>query len=321
MGLANETFTFSPAAEVVFPVSASNGQRLWVADQGTDDTWTIDSDNFCIVSDNLCFVSLDSMNKVALIKEKFTTCPLQNIANGNVGPTPNCVYTCNSGFALNEDANSCTAVVGLEEFENQFNETTTETTTTAEQQIFENQIAVPVKEYDFPPGHFRYRASSDKFYRYLDENGLEATYDEDGGVAEGSELGTARLVNTSYLSRNPRSAEEQLMANETRKSEAQKEEDEGDFMNYLITMRNYFGNNAQENTFTTLSAGADAENGGEASGEAGESGTTGTAAGEENQEGGTFLSSGAMLPSTGPGIFVTIAIVGFALMMFGARRS
>ena len=261
-------------------------------------------------------MSLKKVNKIALIKEKFETCPVQNIANGTVGATPGCVFTCNSGFTLNEDADGCEAVVGLEEFENQFAETTETTTTTAEQQIFENQIAAPVKEYDFPPGHFRYRASGDKFYRYLDEDGLTATYDADGGVEETSDLGTARLVNTSYLSRNPRSAEEQLMAGSTSaKSDAELAEEEGDFMSYLITMRNYFGSNAQENNFTTLSAGA--EDGTEVA----EAPATGEAAESGEAEGGAFLSSGALLPSTGPGIFVTIAIVGFALMMFGARRS
>ena len=313
LGLANEEFTFSTKAEVVFPVSVLNGQKLWLANQNADATWTVDKTNFCIVNDNLCFIALAKINKIALIKEKFDTCPVQNVANGSVSGTPNCIVTCNNGYALNEAANGCSAVVGLEEFENQFNETTTETTTTAQQQIFENQIAAPVKEYDFPPGHFRYRASSDKFYRYLDETGLTATYDEDGRVDESSELGQARLVNTSYLSRNPRSAEEQLMASNSDKSAQEKAQDEGDFMNYLITMRNYFGGNAQNNTYTSLSAGAEDGEAVAAEGEAGESGG--------QAQGGAFLSSGSMLPSTGPGIFVTIAIVGFALMMFGARRS
>lgn len=311
IGLANEEFGFSTPVEVVFPVSSQKGQKLWLANQNPDNTWTIDKNTFCIVDNNLCFLSFSKINKIALIKEKFQTCPVQNIANGKVGVAPNCIYSCNNGYDLNEAANGCVEVVGFEGFENQFNETTTETTTTTEQQIFENQITVPVKEYDFPPGHFRYRASGDKFYRYLNEDGLTATYDEDGGVEESSDLGTARLVNTSYLSRNPRTAEEQLMAVNSGKTVAQKAEDEGDFMSYLITMRNYFGKNSQENNFTTLSAGVE-DNSEGASAEA-------RAKGES--QGGDFLSSGALLPSTGPGIFITIAIVGFALMMFGARRS
>jgi|GEM_PF-5910420 len=77
-------------------------------------------------------------------------------------------------------------------------------------------------------------------------------------------------------------------------------------------MRNHFGENSQENNYTALSA----EGGEAAEGEASTGEITDT-----NNEGGEFLSSGPLLPSTGPGIFVTIAVVGFALMMFGARRS
>ena len=94
-------------------------------------------------------------------------------------------------------------------------------------------------------------------------------------------------------------------------------------MKYLITMRNYFGDNAQENNFTAMSAEsstapATPAEGGETAEEGGAS--TGSPT-EGGAEGGEFLSSGPLLPSTGPGIFITIAVVGFALMMFGARRS
>lgn len=320
LGLANETFTYSTAAEMVFPVSAQDNQKLWLANENADLTWTVNKNEFCIVSDNLCFMSLGSMNKVALIKEKFETCPVTQITNGNVGTVPNCIYTCTNGYALNDDATGCEAVVGIEEFENQFNETTAETNTVAEQQVFENQIAAPVKEYEFPPGHFRYRASGESFYRYLDEEGLtgEVWVDptERNQININTDAGKARMINTSYLSRNPRTAEEQLSAQATSKSEAEAKEDDESFMNYLITMRNYFGDNAAENNFATLSAegGADTV--------ASETTTNGEVSTASEETGETFLSSGgARLPSTGPGIFVTIAVVGFALMMFGARRS
>jgi len=321
IGLANETFTYSIGAEVVFPVSAQNNQKLYLAEENTDLTWTIDQSTFCIVSDNLCFMTLDSLNKVALIKEKFETCPVTQIANGTVGTAPNCIFTCSNGFKLNEAANGCEAVLGNEAFENQFNETTAQTDTVAAQQVFENQIAAPLKEYDFPPGHFRYRASGENFYRYLNDEGLTGDIWQDptarNQINAETEAGKVRLVNTSYMSRNPRSAEEQLSAQTTAKSEAQMKEDNEGFMNYLITMRNYFGDNAAENNFTTLSADGETQQVAES-----ESTTNGEASSGGEESGGTFLSSGgAMLPSTGPGIFVTIAVVGFALMMFGARRS
>jgi hypothetical protein len=328
MGLGNESFSFSLPAEAVFPVSASNGQKLYVATQKEDETWDVKMDEFCIVDNNLCFLELSSLNKVSLIKESFESCPTQNIANGNVGGTPSCIFSCNAGFMLNEAATGCVEAVGLEEFENQFAETTTETTTTAEQQIFENQIAAPLKEYVFPPGHFRYRASGDNFYRYFDEEGLDGDIwvDQNDGSTDMNErfrnslrndtdAGKARTTNMSFLSRNPRSAEEQLMAQGADKSMEEKAEDEEDFMSYLITMRNYFGPNAQENNYTAMSAEGAAE-----SEEASEAAASGTAAAPA-ESGGAFLSSGSLLPSTGPGIFITIAVLGFALMMFGARRS
>lgn len=318
IGLANEEFSFAPAADVVFPTGEQEGQKLYVATEGSDATWTVKTDLFCIVSQGLCALPLDAMNKIALIKEKFENCPVQNIANGTVGGTPSCIYSCNSGFQLNEEANGCEAVVSNEDFENSFEENTSETTTNQEQALFENQIVAPTKEYEFPPGHFRYRASGEKFYRYLDETGLAATYDEEGKVDPNSELGVARLNNTSYLSRNPRTAEEQLTAQATASSAASQAADDESFMSYLISMRNYFGSGAQENYYTALSA--EGGEGGDSEGGEGESATEGELSGG-GEEGGEFLSSGPTLPSTGPGIFVTIAVVGFALMMFGARRS
>jgi len=93
MGLANETFKFSVEAEVVFPVSAQSGQKLYVANEKTDGTWDVDKDTFCIVDNNLCFLQLTTINKVALIMEKFEACPVQNIANGTVGGTSNCIFS------------------------------------------------------------------------------------------------------------------------------------------------------------------------------------------------------------------------------------
>lgn len=322
MGLFNETFTFSTAAKFVFPVGEQDGQKLWVATQKDDDTWDVDKAVFCIVDSSLCALDLTSMDAVSLIKEKFESCPTQNIANGTVGGVPSCNYSCNSGFELNEDATGCEAVVTTEEFENSFNETTSETTTTAEQQLFENQIVAPVKEYEFPPGHFRYRASGEKFYRYLDETGLTGDVWKDPTEPNEFDLATdagqARVLNLSYLSRNPRTAEEQLAAQATNSTAADEEANEESFISYLISMRNHFGPNAQENNYTALSAEGGESTTTETSTEDGES--TGTST-EGETEGGTFLSSGPLLPSTGPGIFVTIAVVGFALMMFGARRS
>lgn len=319
IGLANETFGFSSGAEIVFPTGQQNGQKLYVSTEKDDATWDVDKAQFCIVSDGLCTLSLTSLNKIALIKELFESCPAEQIANGTVGSTPSCNITCNSGFELNEDGNGCVEAVAVENFEEQFTETTTETGL-GDDQFFENEIVAPAKEYEFPPGHFRYRASSEKFYRALDETGLTATFDDEGRIEKYSDLGLARHHNTTYLSRNPRTAEEQIAArNSTGEKTAaeQKSEDES-FTAYLIRMRNYFGAGSQENNYTALSA-----EGGSDSSDEGEEGEGGAAVGgfEGEDEGGEFLSSGPLLPSTGPGIFVTIAVVGFALMLFGARRS
>ncbi len=302
-GLSNETFTFSPEARVMLPVDAQDGQKAWIAYEGSD-TWTANDDDFCIIEGGLCYTEVGSVNKLAVVKKLYESCPRSSVSNGELSSAPNCIITCDSGYELNGNADACIEAssdggVGME--------TTGEEEAFAPTESGDDGLAfiVPEKEYDFPPGHFRYRASIDNFYRYLDESALE----------EG-DLETAKHVNTTYISRNPRTADEQIKAREAANAET-KVENEESFITYLIQMRNRFGENAQENHYTALSGG---ESGEKTASEDGES-TAEVAGGDEEDSGEYHSSGGMMLPSTGPGVFLTIALVGIGLMLFGVRRS
>ncbi len=302
-GLANEKFTFAPKAEVALPVDEQDGQKLWTAYEASDD-WQVKSiEDFCIADKGLCTLSVGDVNKIALVKENFDTCPITNISNGSVGSIPSCVITCDSGYELNSEANGC-ETISFGDGETAFDDTTTETGFTGDDNFLPTEFVAPAKEYEFPPGHFRYRASSEKFYRMLDEEGLDET-----------DLEVVRHQNTTYLSRNPRTAAEQIAAREAREGNRGETAAEKDgFISYLIEMRNKFGDNAQENHFTALS-----DEGGESHASAPVDGAGDDDDGDYYAAGGG--STGGLLPSTGPGMFLGIAVVGFMLMLFGARRS
>lgn len=105
-GLPNEEFTFSPAAKVVLPVDEIDGQKLWVAFNDGDD-WTVDDEKFCIIENGLCFIEVGSVESLALVKELFVSCPKSSVENGKVSNAPTCIISCNKGYELSEDGNSC----------------------------------------------------------------------------------------------------------------------------------------------------------------------------------------------------------------------
>ena len=290
-GISNEAFTFSPAARIVLPADEQDNQKLWVAYEGTTN-WTIQDSDFCIVENELCYFEVENVDSVALIRELYGTCPIRSVQNGSIGTIPNCIITCDSGYILNEGADDCEESVFDESIFDEAGDSE-ELGDLSEEDFYidENQIVLPAKEYNFPAGHFRYRASSERANRFLSEEGLTE-----------EEAAMARHVNMGSLSRHPRTAEEQLKNTKDKTASTRSSNEEG-FVSYLIQMRNRFGANAQENHYTAL-------------GESTEEGSVG-----EGDTGETLHASGPLLPSTGPGIFLSIAVVGFALMLFGARRS
>ncbi len=290
-GLADETFTFAPAARVVLPVNVPDGQKLWVAYPTSGDNWGIQEGDFCIVDSSLCYFEVGAVNSLTLVKESFGTCPSGSIANGSRGGIPNCIITCDRGFVLGDDANSC--IEGDNFLDDSDNAFVDETTNIDDfDQNPGEEIVLPEKEYNFMPGHFRYRDSGQRGKNLLDENGL--TQDE---------LAATRHTNTSFLSRNPRTAKEQLDIKNAGKNK-DKSKNEGDFVSYLIQMRNSFGTGNTNNDVIALSSDSEEINN------------------DTKTNTNLHASAGKLLPSTGgPSVFFIIAIVGFLLMMFsGARR-
>ncbi len=299
-GLANESFRFTTPAKAVFPVEAIDNQKLLIAYKNGG-TWSVDSTDFCIVENGLCYTEITDMSDIAFIREVFQTCPLKSITNGSAGSVPSCIITCNRGYELNEAANGCVASDGI--FTDDGDDGVGED---GEDMAYNDEVDDYSYEedsgpsYEFPPGYFRYNGTKDQRFRKLDVAELE-----------GDNLKLANRMNRGYLSRNPRSAEEQF------KKEEVVDEDKGDdgFASYLLQMRNIFtqdkikeemANNELKRVEAVAAENKEVEEG--------------ELVAKENQQSETFHSGAPLLPSTGPEVFVTIAVIGFLMMLFGARR-
>lgn len=294
-GLSNEEFTFSPEAKVVLPVDEIDGQKLWVAfvNRDDEDDWTVNEDKFCIVENGLCFVEIGSVKSLALVKELFVTCTKSSIENGKISNAPTCIVSCNNGYELTADGNACQEVEIFEE-------------TLGEEEVDENGEVVEnfeefeeffeeeEKVYEFPSGYFRYQGASDHRFRYLDEEGLT-----------GEALERVRSLNRSYLTRNHRTADEQVSGMASSASKQNEGSEKDSFLNYLLQMRNSFGAGKNANVYNVD------ENGNVIQGQDGELIA-------DTEEG--VHSSAPLLPSTGPEIFAIVAILGLLMMLFGARR-
>jgi hypothetical protein len=87
------------------------------------------------------------------------------------------------------------------------------------------------------------------------------------------------------------------------------EEDTGGFFNYLLAMRNRFGENSSPNIKESSEEIINVENFEET---------------QQNEESDSlseeFKSTAPLLPSSGPGIFISIAAIGMGMMVFGVRK-
>lgn len=278
MGVSNEEFQFSIPARFTFKVELPDGKKVWYGYKetkapGEEVEWRITEGDFCIVKNGLCTVDLDELNAVVLAQEFFTKCPRSRssdteIKNGFINGTPTCDIECNKGYELNESGNGCVVSEGSVDGGEDF-------------------ISSPVQEKvvtKIPQGYVRYTGAGDQLRRKLDPS-----------VLEGSERDQIERQNASLLKTVSHGEEEVVVEEENN--------DDG-FLNYLLQIRNYFGENAAQNTFSE-SAVTDEEN---------------EVAGENNKQmEGVMHSSAPLLPSTGPGIFVGLAALGLGLMVFGAK--
>ena len=303
-GLSNETFSFSTPARFMFPVDEPDGQRLWFAPV-SGSSWTVGSQNdYCVVESGLCYLELSSLGGLALIKQNYEACPAESVGNGQVGSTPNCIVTCDENYYIDNEGNECLVDAFAEEPIATEPEAPEEPITidnlTSEEQADLNEFALaaeidPIAILAALPGNVRPRFSGDTFRRYLIE------YSD---LSE-EELVRVRHLNTGYLSRNKRSTEEQLAGN-IKEDPAVARQKEDSFMTYLWQMRNRFDN---PDSAIALESGAEGTLAAEV--ETGES----IAAAD-----GFHSSGGKSLPSTGPGLFIIIALIGFVLMLFGGIR-
>ena len=319
-GLSNETFTYSPNASLAFSVKENDGQKIWFA-QPSGEGWSIQETAYCIVQNEVCVQDMQTASTVTLVKELFTQCPRPEITNGTVGPLPICKITCDRDYLLNAAGTGCESVFGEEDTSSSTSSAPAETTGSTEstesmtEESFNSSAyeedsvgfmpAMPEKEYKFVPGYFRYRDSAGSYRRYLPEESLE-----------GDDQDLAQHNNVGFKSRNGRSAEEQFAAQEASRGAGNAKmtpQQEDSFLNYMLSMRDSFAHESPR--VETLSASA-----GDSS-EGNEDGML--TAKEESKSAGNLYSSGGkpmLLPAAGPEIFITIAIMGVLLMLFGTKR-
>ncbi len=289
LSVANETFSFSTPAEIILPVTATDGDKLFIA-YYSGGSWNTNPSDFCIVSDGLCLTTVSSMSAISIYKELYETCPITSVLNGKVGTVPSCRITCDRGFELNEDASGCVATSGGSDLHSSADGMTDEGGLNFEE---ENQIFEPQKapEYEFRPGYFRYQGTDDQRNRKIDVSGLT-----------GDDLKKAQRLNNGYYVRNPRSVDSQIKKEVVEDTSSK----DDSFLNYILQIRNRSEQDKIANSDTSND----------------EEVATGELADTDNADGEnkTYHSGAPLLPSTGPEIFMVIAVVGFLMMLFGARR-
>jgi len=260
LGLANETFTFSQPATFIFPVRSEDSLKLWIAVKQTNGAWSISGNDYCLVENGICGVELSSMNEVALVRENYSRCPQDDIANGEVGTVPSCKIVCHRGYELDATLTECIPELEIGD-------------------DFSDAEEVGMDDFE-------------------DEFGL----DEPLSSSYGAHSFKGSRVN--LLGADIKEAKKE----ETAEEKLDRVQDDS-FINYLLQMRNHFGEASSPNVF-----GAETE----IALEDGESELLDMDMELLMDE--SVHSSAPMLPSTGPGIFLGIAVLGAGMMLVGSRK-
>ncbi len=296
-GANNEKFFYSISATIALPVSREqNGAVLHSAELEADGSWKTTGDT-CVLQDGLCVLEVNSGDQLLLYKVNYNQCPVAEVENGEVGSTPGCLVSCNIGYVLGCDGKSChprdCTGSSCPELCGGFN-----LQGGADDPNYEGGKGENVKY----TGNYKdfYRAASERYVlkpsdrrfqdlRYRGSNADEHVnfYDEDGLDEE--ELAQVRAINAGKLSRDLRG--DVLERNGV---EDVPREKNSDLLDYMVQMRNRFsGNNDvvvdMPEEITT----------------------------EDTEE---LYASAPMLPSTGPGLFILVAIIGVGLMVLGAFK-
>ena len=225
-GLANETFTYSPSAAVVLPVTEKTGVKLYAAFPKSADDWLVDKTNYCVVQDGLCAIEVSEVSALTLIKETYSQCSKQDIANGKSGGVPDCTIVCDRGYYLNDDATGCVEddsfLDGEDMGESSMDPYEEEVT------MVQNEEAPNIRN-----GYVRYRGSRAQLNPSINEN----------EVVDVEELTSARR----------RNAATSVRTNDVDLTEDSTAEEEDGFLNYLLQMRNRYENH-NVNDFTDYGA-------------------------------------------------------------------
>ena len=225
-GLANETFTFSPAVAVVLPVTEKTNVKLYAAFPQTSGKWLVDKSKYCVVQDGLCALEVGEVNSLALVKETFSQCPKKTVANGKITGVPDCTITCDRGYELNTDVTACVSLDG-DSMEGEDVEATSDPIYQEDPSIM-GDMAPDVRN-----GYVRYRGSRAQMSPNVNE-------DEVSGVEE---LTLARRNNAATS----------IRVNEESAITTSTQDEEDGFLNYLLQMRNRYENH-NVNDFTDYGA-------------------------------------------------------------------
>ena len=290
LGLENEIFSFSPAARFVFPIEAENDVKVWYAirednEDTEEDEWVIDDENYCFEESGYCTLDLEEIGSIAFVYELRDRCPRQEISNGHVSDPPFCKIMCDRGYELNETRTNCVRRGTAEQDlggEDVF--VGEEFAGMTDEEIAARTTNAP--QYEYRQGYFRFLRTRDQLERELPAEELE-----------GNEMFTARRMNAATR----RTMNDKGNFEDTEKVASG---DDDGFLNYLLGVRN--SARSQEDA-VVYSQGAE-----------GASGANGALTPSQGEAG--MHASAPLLPSTGPGIFIALAAIGFGLMVAAARR-
>ena len=289
-GLVNESFKFSPAAGVAFPVTESDGTRVWVARPGAGDKWSISGGDFCVVKNQVCSLEVSEASSLTLVKEIYSDCPSVDVANGKFGGEPGCVVMCDRGYELGDDGESCVSLSGDE----------IDDVGSLDDGFFGDSLgdsSIGADAVAVRPGYIKYRGSRDQLDGVVSEEGLK------GAALVDAQRYNARL-------RDKVGDDDSDLKNHLRMEHGGGSDDEG-FLGYILSMRNQFGVGASSNVFSEKVVGSeDLEVYGDGV-EGGDVEVEGVSGGEDDMR-----ESAPLLPSTGPEMFGLLALLGVGLMVF-----
>ena len=299
-GMENERFYYSVSVTVAVPLAReTNGQVLYVAERTADGGWS-DIGQHCVVQDGLCVFELNAADAIVLYKINYDQCDVDSVENGAMGSAPGCIVSCNIGFALGCDGlmchpeecrgGDCPELCGGFSVGSASNAKSTgsDVVYTGDYREFYRSAADRFKlnPTDRIYRDMRYRGSNaDEHATLLDEEGLD-----------GEELDQVRAINAGKLSRDIRGGIVESNMDDLKIPR----EVNSEVLDYMLYVRSLFSGDNDPTHSEEMRMGEELE--------------------EDVEPSDEFHAAAPMLPSTGPSVFVIIAIIGLGLMVLGAFK-